>query len=153
MKTWNRERKRTRDRLLDYDFTFLWENPTEIVTTLPMPVLLPEALLEKSLYNLAVQHGFSGTLDNFWDTFSNSDIYTGTLHTFPVPGNVHKLYLDTETDILYYFKSTTDTINTSVAERMGIFVIYNDNSQETYLYIPIRAMPAEDLIYDCGDAT
>lgn len=178
MKTWNRERKRTRDRLLEYNFAIVPPHPHSGGIVLPYPeesnlisIGIPYlsngtissvypwenttlTMLSHQLYTIAVQNGYSGTEESFLASFGNAsekEVIVGLLENFPVPGNTTHLYLDRDTGILYYFKATDSPIMEAVAEQMGI-VIAGTSDNLTYLYIPVRALPIENLIYDCGDA-
>ena len=160
MDTWNRERKRTRDRLSDYeiskfdlvypcskskfDLVYPWYNHSLNV-------------LSKQLYELASKHGFTGTQDNLINNLFQDSIMIESFENFPIPGNVNLLYLDSETSILYYFKETTNDINIEVAETIGAKIV-GQNTDEvtgniiTYMYIPVRAMLIENSIIVGGDA-
>lgn len=63
MKTWNCERIKTRDRLLDYE---LPPNPT---SSCPLPVY-PwtnlSAQMQSYLLDDARQYGFTGSIDDLW---------------------------------------------------------------------------------------
>lgn len=149
MDTWNRERKRTRDRLSDYeiskfDLVYPWYNHSLNV-------------LSKQLYELASKHGFTGTQDNLINNLFQNSIMIESFENFPIPGNINLLYLDNETSILYYFKETTNDINIEVAETVGAKIV-GQNTDEvtgntiTYMYIPVRAMLIENSIINGGDA-
>lgn len=158
VKNWNHERWRTRDRLLEYDISIMpprlhlaglrmvypWENDNL-------------SMLGREIYQIALNNGYAGEESDFWSHFSSGAIINGTLNTFPVPGNESDLYLDIETNILYYFKITTELVYTDLAARVGIAVagvsILEDTKTVThYLYIPVRAMPMENLIFNSGNA-
>ena len=156
MHTWNRERKRTRDRLLQYNLLPII-NPSAINPFLPIPTSIDENILEDAIFNIAAKYGFMGTKNDFWTKFNTQNVHSGTLQTFPVPGIEYDLYLDTETSILYYFRSVTQTVYSDLAARIGIAIVGTHIIQDTtttitYLYIPVQALPIENLIYDCGDA-
>lgn len=150
---WNIERWRTRDRLFD---NYYPPSPCSTGFNIIHPLEnISLFILESSILKLAKQHGFNGSIDDFWNRFNSSEIHYGTLNTFPVPGKDNDLYLDTETNILYYFKATKETIYTDLAARVdiaivGISIIEDTEEKITYLYIPIKALPIEDLIYDTG---
>ena len=155
---WNYERYRTRDRLLEYDFNIYPMVPHSAGLSMIYPwenIAIQQ--LSKQIIEVARLNGYTGSEEDLWRKFSNGTIHQGTLDNFPIPGNEQDLYLDTETDILYYFKSVTSTVYTDVAARVGVAIVgYSkiEDSEEivTYLYIPIKAMPIENLIFDCGDA-
>lgn len=182
---WNKERWRTRDRLLEYDFSIVPAYPhsggiavpypqesERIPISIPylanvdLPMIYPWenialSVLSHQLYLIAVDNGYTGTETEFLVRFANGDgdsgdsekeVIIGTLTTFPMPGAIDKLYLDRETGILYYFKATNLPVNEQAAEDMGI-VITETHGNVTYLYIPVRALPIENLIYNCGDAS
>lgn len=155
MKTWNRQRIKTRDRLFDYD---LPAYPIIDKLQAPYPwVSASLSVLSKQLYELALQNGFLGTKDTFLNRFANGSIVYSTLSQFPVPGDANTLYLDQKTDILYYFKDTTNEINLDLIARIGAAIVgysivVDTEEPLTYLYIPVRAMPLEDLILNCGSA-
>lgn len=107
---WNKERWRTRDRLLDYDSSIMPPHPYN--GDIALPVVYPWenvtlSVLSHQLYEIALQNGFSGTEENFLKKFSNGsnekEIIVGTIATFPENGQEDYLYLDRETGILYYF--------------------------------------------------
>lgn len=154
MKTWNRQRKRTRDRLLEYYLSAPLLNPqTTIIDSVYPWHNYSLAMLSRQIYQLAVRHGFNDTEPKFWEKFAHSDIAYGALSTFPIPGNTDRLYLDTETDILYYFKQTTAQINIQQADLNGVEIVgHSDDGLITYLYIPVKALPIEDLIINSGTA-
>lgn len=152
MKTWNRERKRTRDRLLEYDFSIVPPTPHSA----GLPFIYPwenisTMQLAAQFKQIAEQYGYTGSLEELFSKFANGVIISGTINTFPIAGNTQNLYLDTQTDILYYFK-TTNTINYDAAEQAGA-VIVNTEQNEISVYIPIRALLIENIILSCGDAS
>ena len=149
---WNRERYRTRDRLLTYNLNHI----------LPFPQLAPviaidpyeraaRNILMRQLYDIAKQYGFIGTSDDFFSSLGKDNLVRGTLSTFPVPGENNKLYLDEETSILYYFRAADEPINLNNIEIIGAHIAGTDNNT-IYIYIPVRALPMENTIYDCGTA-
>ena len=127
------------------DMIYPWENITN-------------AALAQQIYAIAQKYGYNSTLQQFWIKFSNTSVVYGTLATFPNPGAEDYLYMDTETDILYYFKSTTKIVNKEAAARVGIAIIGNsrvnrDGAKITDMYIPVRSLLIEDTILSEGDAS
>ena len=148
MKTWNRERKRTRDRLLEYDFNIVPPHPH----TAGLSMLYPWENLQISMIGIAIlqlarKNGFSGDDAAFWERFSEGAVIKGAAATFPATGHSNNLYLDEDTGTLYYFKENSTPINVEVAEEIGAIITSNNN-----LYIPIRALLIENTILNCGDA-
>ena len=155
---WNRERWRTRDRLLEYDSNIYPMVPHTAGLQMVYPwETLQLGQLATSLLKLAKQYGFTGSEDLLFNRMFNGNLYKGTLTTFPIPGDENCLYLDTETDILYYFKATTETVYAEHAAQVGAIIVGHsiiEDTEEiiTYLYIPIRALPIENTIFNSGDA-
>lgn len=153
---WNKERFRTRDRLLEYDSMIMPLTPHSAGLSIIYPwedVLFSG--LAHQLFLIAQKNGYDGDEQQFIERFSNGDsestsgIDIGAINTFPVPGKENYLYLDKETEILYYFKIAEKAIAANVAEQNGAVIVGTEGNQ-TYLYIPIRALPIEPLIIDCG---
>lgn len=153
---WNRERYRTRDRLLEYDFSIYPAVPHTAGLSMVYPwenIALSQ--LSHSIIEIAKSNGYTGTEEEFWNKFSNGSIHYGTLETFPVPGVDYDLYLDTETDILYYFKTTKETIDLDQIEKIGVTIVGHsiiEDTQEvvTYLYIPVKALSLENISVEGG---
>ena len=149
---WNYERYRTRDRLLEYDFSIvpphphsaglafvypLEEHPTAYITNIPptiMPFIYPWentalSVLLNQLYTLALQGGFVGTPHDFLEHFASfsgeRQIVFDNYENFPAVGYTNKLYFDLNENILYYF----------------------DND-----YIPVNAMLIANTTIDGGEA-
>ena len=107
---WNFERYRTRDRLLEYDQAIVPPHPT----TAGMVQVYPWANIELStlLYQtdeLAIQNGFSGTMDEFTALFftqlgDKQIIFVQNFDELPEEGSIEKLYFDQNENILYYWK-------------------------------------------------
>lgn len=151
---WNFERWRTRDRLLDYDFSIVPAAPHTAGLSMVYPwENTALSMLSYQLYEIAKNNGFFGDLETFLARFGSNDghIVEGTIETFPVPGNTTDLYLDVETGIVYYFKSTDGTVLPDAAAIIGAEIVGSEGTT-TYLYIPIRALLIEDTILDCGTA-
>lgn len=148
---WNYERWRTRDRLLEYDFNIYPALPHSAGLSMVYPwENITLANLDKQIIEIARNHEYDGDDETFWERFVSGGVYFGTLSTFPVPGEETLLYLDKETDILYYFKSTSE-LNYDIAIEKGVEIVGNEDNVY-YCYIPVRALPIENLILNCGDA-
>ena len=157
---WNRERRRTRDRLLDLQLTMLPPHPNNV----ELPIIYPwsnitRVEIERQLFSIVQAYGYTGTPEQFFSTFSNisSNIINGRVHEFPVPGVNNCLYLDKDTDILYCFKEVREYISPETAETMGAVIVGQFVDEETqntitYLYIPIRSLLIADTILNGGDA-
>ena len=151
---WNYERWRTRDRLLEYDFSIVPPAPHSAGLSMIYPWETNFlSLLSYQLYEIAKDNGFFGSLETFLSRFGSNDgfIIKGTIATFPVPGDSTNLYLDIETGIVYYFKATDRPVLSDIAMAIGAEIVGHEDVI-TYLYIPIRALLIEDTILDCGDA-
>lgn len=152
---WNHERYRTRDLLLEYDTSILAPRPRAAGLAMIYPwENLSLEVLKSQLFQIAIQCGYQGIETEFWEHFINptGGVNTGTLNTFPVPGKEKELYLDTETNILYYFKEANNNINVEELVAVGAEIIY-EGENTTYLYIPVRALPIEPLLLNCGSST
>lgn len=154
MKTWNRERKRTRDRLLQYDTSIV---PTPYSTSMPMIYPWQNAslaILSHQIFKLVQLNGYTGTEELLFRRFSSGAVqYYSSLEEFPVPGIVGDLYLDTTTQIVYYYTTTTGEVDAeNIAAIGGVIVDYSVTNNETAVYLPIRALPIEPLLLNCGTA-
>ena len=151
---WNYERWRTRDRLLDYDFSIVPAMPHSAGLSMIYPwETVQLSQLSYQFFTLAQQHGYTGTEEYLWKQFSEGNIISSTIDNFPVPGDEHNLYLDKETGILYYFKAARTDIDPIVAAKIGIAIVGHSLVDDVYyLYIPISALLIEDIILNCGDA-
>ncbi len=150
-----KERWRTRDLLLEYDTAIMPARPRTAGLAMVYPWEdLSLSMLKAQIIEIARQNGYNGNDEEFWNHFSNftGGVNTGTLNTFPSPGKETDLYLDTETNILYYFKIADNNINVEELALVGAEIIYASN-EVTYLYIPVRALPIEPLLLDCGSST
>lgn len=149
---WNKERWRTRDRLLDYDFSIIPANPH----TGGLPIIYPweestRTALAKQLYEIAKDYGFDGTMEDF---FTSGNIVAKQLTDFPIRGRTTTLYLDIDTNIIYTFKELSQLITDEEATELGGLVTFrNVDENITYIYLPIRASLIEDTILSSGDAT
>lgn len=169
---WNRERWRTRDRLIEYDFSIVPPHPhsagipfvypmedMDLSPMLPLeinnsdlPIIYPweemhTALIEREIYLIARKNGYDGTPEQLWDIFSAEGfVISGTIETFPVPGNPKNLYLDEETGVLYYYRELIGAPNYEAIEAVGAVIV------GTGIYIPVRALLMEDTILNCGNA-
>ena len=158
MYSWNRERKRTRDRLLGYNFCVVLPRPH--CATLPMLYPwenLSQQQLAAQIILIAKANGYTGDEADFWRLFSERCVVFGTLETFPEVGGDHSLYFDTDTEILYHFKAvehevSADTAALLSAEIVGYTSIENSNEVITNMYIPIRSLLIEDTILNAGTA-
>ena len=152
---WNFERYRTRDRLIDYDFSIVPAAPHSAGLSMVYPwenVALDQLAIQ--IFILAKNHGFDGTEEQFWNRFVNPSVVVSTLDEFPIPGDENTLYLDRETDVLYYYKNAEHIEHPERIARVGGAIVgYSIIGDITYLYLPVRALLMEDIILDCGDAT
>ena len=107
--------------------------------------------LAKQIFNIAKMYGNEDTTkEEFWTSISKKEIIIDTIDNFPSIGDENTLYFDKISGILYYFISTADIIYTELAEAVGAR-IEQDEEHITYLYIPIKAMPMENLIIGGGE--
>ena len=145
------ERRRTRDRLLEYDPSIIIPTPH----TAGLAMIYPWentslSVLSNEIYQIVQRYGYQGTEAEFWFRFTGGTLVVGTLATFPIEGNVQNLYLDKETDTLYHYKIYQGIINTKVAEDLGATIV-NIENDITYLYIPIKSMLIEDVVINGGE--
>lgn len=139
-KNWNYERWRTRDRLIEYDFDIIAPYPH----TAGLPIIYPwENLslsqLEYQIITIAKNNGFSGTDETFWDKFSKNFLIRSTVDNFPVFGDECNLYLDINTNILYYFKVIAISELPDYTKENNIIISgYSEEKDHVYLYIPIQ---------------
>ena len=155
MITWNRERKRTRDRLLEYDFSIVSPHPHTAGLSMIYPWENTSlSQLKAQILQIAKDCGYTGTDAEFWERFAGSGggVVTGIIGTFPRPGKENQLYLDVETDILYYFKEADENADIAALIDAGAEISYGDNN-EVYIYLPVRALPIEPLLLNCGSST
>ena len=71
------------------------------------------SVLQKQIYQIALNNGYQESEDSFWKKFSRDCIVFGTIDTFPIPGDEKNLYFDTNTNILYYYKVSSEPVLTS----------------------------------------
>lgn len=151
-----RERWRTRDLLLEYNLDIMPPRPRSAGLNMVYPwETMDLSILSHQIIQLAKDNGYTGSDEEFWSKFTGGAIVTGTISTFPVTGLEVNLYLDTDTGILYYFKATAEPINPSNVALIGAAIVGQaqvGQNTYTYLYIPVRSMPMEDIIFDCGSA-
>ena len=127
---WNRERYRTRDRLLDYDQTVVPLKPHSA----GLPIVYPwenlsTSVLSKQLFDIAAKSGFDGTQEDFNTNFGrylqNKEVVFARFVDFPQEGETAKLYFDLDENILYYWNTE---------------------------YIPVNALLIAGTILDSGNA-
>lgn len=142
---WNRQRERTRRRLLDY-FPINESIPEAIAQTFYPIVNSSNKILKNQLYTIAKEYGYQESIDKFLNKFIRNEgiLVKGTLNTFPIPGNQDNLYLDQQTEILYYFKivkQSNYTQETAVAGSaiVGQSKIEDTQQTELYIYQPVHA--------------
>ena len=153
---WNLEQYRTRDRLLEYDFDIYPRFPHSAGLSMIYPwenIALNQ--LSKQIYQIAKSFGYKKSEEEFWLRFSEGSVIVSNITDFPRIGDENKIYLDKETGILYYFIITTNSIYMDLVKSIGAIIseIDSDSDQKKifYLYIPIRAMPIENLIINGGE--
>ena len=105
---WNRERHRTRDRLLDYDAAIMPPHPVSAGLAMVYPwENTALSILEKQLFTIAIASGYTGTQDDFNTSFgsylTSSGIVILPYDEFPEIGTSDTLYLDVNTGNLYYW--------------------------------------------------
>lgn len=152
---WNRERYRTRDRLLDFTTSMLPPHLEQEGPSLVYPYAnVNLAMLEQEILAIAESYGFEGNMDALWNRLlSISGIVRDIVTNFPEIGEPNVFYLDTESDILYYYKQTTSQVDPATAEENGIYIAgFDEQTGTTYLYIPVRAMLIEDSILNGGNS-
>ena len=123
---------------------------SSIRTVYPWENLELNALSEK-IYKIAQKYGYNNTEEAFWTRFSEGTVIVDTADNFPSIGEENKLYLDKNNGIVYYFMTTTQKVNNELINAIGAFITEDSTEEITYLYIPIRAMPIENLIIKGGD--
>lgn len=130
---WNIERYKTRDRLLEYDFNFY----PAVIHNAGLPMIYPWE-------NITLEN-FSQQLVEYVQKYWNGTIINGLIDEFPVQGNEKDLYLDTNSEILYCFKSiqavdydadSPKYLGARITER----TIDDSGNEQIYFYIPIKAL-------------
>lgn len=146
-----RERKRTRDRLLEYDFDLpLHPRAGGLAMIYPWEDN-EKRMLRKQIYDIAIESGFAGSEEEFWNNFSNGHIIFGkNPFCFPVPGNKKDLYYSESSGTVYCFRELTTQAIEENLPTGAIVVGVIDNI--AYTYIPIRAMLLENAIIFGGEA-
>ena len=159
---WNKERFRTRDRLLEYDSTIMPLKPHSAGLPIVYPwENNPLSSLSHKLFLIAQSNGYTGNEEDFLNRFSNGEtnsssgegVNTGTINTFPVPGIENQLYLDIETEILYYFKIVLEQFSDDFINKTGAEIVGRGENGSYYLYIPVRTLPIEPLLLNCGSSS
>lgn len=136
-------RRLTRDLLLEYDEYILPVRPRR---TAGLSMIYPWenlelTILSKQILEIAKQYGYTGDEKAFWNHFSEGTIITGTLDTFLIPGNEKNLYFDTNTNILYYYKVSSEPVNSALLNLIGVRIEETEENGTLYhLYIPIKAL-------------
>lgn len=153
MLNWNFERWRTRDRLLNHTFNIIPAQPT----IANLPYIFPWenqslSTLSRQILEIAKKNGFCGSEKELWSYFSSGHFIIGTIDTFPTYGDPNCLYLDKETGILYYFQDVPTSILPELFARIDFARIGYNTTGSTYLYIPAKTIPIDNLIYNSGDA-
>lgn len=105
---WNRERYRTRDRLLEYDDTIVPLYPHSA----GLPIIYPwESDLLKNIVHqfflMAAASGYTGSEETFMTSFGylieNEQIIFSSFDEFPESGDNNHLYFDTQENIMYAY--------------------------------------------------
>ena len=145
-------RQLTRDLLLMYDDTIVPSYPHSAGLSIVYPwENIALSSLAKQFFELAKSKGYTGDEEMLWSRFINGSLVRGNANNFPTIGDENNLYLDSESETLYYFKITNEILDQELFARMGAIVSGQDDDS-IYLYLPIQALPIEDLIIDCGSA-
>ncbi len=109
---WNRERHRTRDRLLDYDAAIMPPHPVSAGLAMVYPwENTALSILEKQLFTIAIASGYTGTQNDFNTSFgsylSTRSIHFAPYDEFPEIGETDTLYFDSNTGTIYYYTDAT----------------------------------------------
>lgn len=154
---WNYERYRTRDLLLEYDYSIMPARPR----TAGLPIIYPWenqslSVISYQLYEIAKSNGFEGSIEEFCENyakvFASGTVVKIPLSQFPTPGNELNLYLDTEGGTLYYYKTVSE-VNMELVNYVGAQIAGRSEDNDYYLYIPVKAASIENLILRCGNST
>lgn len=126
-----RERRRTRDLLLEYSLQSLVPRPRAAGLAMVYPWENSAlTILAKQIYEIANNSGFTGTEREFYEHFgeylSGKQIIYALYQDFPQEGETDKFYFDLDEKILYYW----------------------DND-----YIPVNAMLIAGTIINAGDSS
>lgn len=146
---WNRERKRTRDRLLEYDDAIVPPRPRAAGLAMIYPwENIPISVLTDEIYKVVQERGFIGDEDDFYTKFiSLFNSGTVVVDDFPENGDEKNLYVDSPSGTVFFFKDYGTQIDPdAVAANGGIMVT------DTAAYIPIRALLIENTLIEGGDA-
>lgn len=180
---WNHERKRTRDRLIEYDISIMplyphsggiavpYPQEAENIT-ITIPSIIAEArlkaiypwenysltILSHQMYLIARDSGFPGTEKQFLEKFGSLNTIT---ENNVIVGTINTFPIEGDTNALYLDKETgilyyfKATENRINEEIAAITgaVIKGKENEMTFLYIPVRALLIEDTILNCGDAS
>lgn len=104
---WNQERRKTRNRLLEYGYGI----------PAPIPITTEESLesLSHKLYLIAKNNGFTEAEEDFIKLFSgtmnNKQVLFASFSTFPQMGDQNVLYFDIDEKILYYWNNEYIPVN------------------------------------------
>ncbi len=125
-----KERRRTRDLLLEYDRAIMPPRPRAAGLGIVYPwEMMSFSIISKQLYAFAVNSGFKGSEKDFKEKFGsylqNKQIIYANYIDFPVKGELDKFYFDLEEKILYYWDEE---------------------------YIPVNAMLIANTIIEGGEA-
>ena len=118
MNTWNKERKRTRDRLLEYDYNLVPPHPHSA----GLPMIYPWESnndyshdLAHQLYLIAAGNGYIGDEETFVKLFgiftNNKQVLFASFSTFPQTGDQNMLYFDIDEKILYSWDNEYIPVN------------------------------------------
>lgn len=115
---WNKERHRTRDRLLKYDFNIMVPMPE----TAGIPMIYPwedvaQDILFFQIFQIAQKNGFPGTeqdLRTIFGQFGEKQIIYSHYTEFPEIGDFDKFYFDLDEKILYYWDEEYLPVNTTL---------------------------------------